>query len=79
MLTKAQRGLLVDLKGRLGPVNVWSITDARAYREMETAKLVRIVKPVDVRHDGSGALPYFAVRIKAAGRAALQSQEKNNG
>ena len=75
-LTKAQRDLLIELKPYTGAANVWSIIDAREYRTLESAGLVRITKPVNIRHDGSGALPYFAVKLKAAGREA-PAQEKD--
>lgn len=72
-LTKAQRDLLNDLVPRAGAANVRSIVDARAYREMEREGLVRICKPVG-RFKGTEAIPYFAVRLKAAGLSALEDQ-----
>lgn len=72
-LTEAQLDLLDYLTPYTGYATVWSIIDARAYREMETLGLVKIGKAPDAPKDGSKAQPYFGVKLKAAGRSALKA------
>jgi len=73
-LTKSQLALLADLKPRLGYANVYSIGDARGYRELEALRLVRIGNPRGAPANARSVHPYFGVKLNAAGRAALQLQ-----